>query len=419
MGSPRIFVSYSARATVDKERARGLVDELRGEGFDPWWDEDGLELNDDWNETISDQLANCHGAVVLLSPVSVASDFVLHETGYLSIRRRTEPDFPLCSFLCDGLTVDRLSPFLRAIQFGDFQFKPWEMANRAAALNKALAKARENAQIPVTPIAALESVLAGGQYFGAIRSADLRGAAKRLRWDAESYWKPDAAVPRLFIRHLLSISMRQQLDALYELGGNLTPSQVEDSFDWVAPFWIDEHAAAQFAGISRAEPGHRSLVINGRFASFTPAMFARRAQPHKRWNPRAFSIEQHAHVGRAGGIAEQIRQSVLARLALAPDASDKEIRTELEWRSDNQIICSVIVDADEKTCDEIAGLQPLFKEVLFILLTDDRKIVIPEELRDRCEIITPPLGSGTDPRYEEATALRAYRQCMALQGRDE
>ena len=418
MARPIIFVSYSARKnpagqTPDKDRAEALVEDLRQDGFEPWWDQDGLELNDDWNDRISEALSTCHGAVVLLSPVAIKSDFVRHEAGYLSIRRRTEIDFPLCSFLCDGLQIEDVGPFFKAIQFSRFQFKQWEMDSRRTALKKALHIAHERARIPATSIDLLENALAGPKYFGSIDAGHLRGVARNLGWDAESHWKLDRAVPRLFVRHLFSISIDDQLDALIELGGQMTDAQVNEVFGWVAPFWIDERAACHFGQLVDAEPGRRGAVINGRIATFTPNMFARRCQPHLRWNPSRFRIDSHTATGRLGGVLEQARRSILRRLGLEDNASAAAIRETLVRFSRHRKLCSVICDADEKDLEDMVHLQQEFREVIFVALTGDRSIAIPPNLAGNCQIVDPPLRSeASDSRHHEGNAYAAYNLCM-------
>jgi hypothetical protein len=291
------------------------------------------------------------------------------------------------------------------------------MDNRREALNKALDPAWQRVEIPHTPIAALESALSGRNYFGGIDITALRGTAQRLNWDAESHWKPDKAVPRLFVRHLFSLPMRRQLDAIRELGGNLSITQGTETFDWLAPFWIHEQAAARFARITSTDPGHRGALINAEYGDFTPEMFARRARPHLRWDPKSFSIQQHVPVGRRGGIVEQVRSSILSRLDLEEDASQADISAELKYRTEDETLCSVIVDADDEILRQIATLQAELKEVLFVVLTDDHPISVPDELRDRFEAILPALGTGTDPRYDEHRALRDFNRCMERLGR--
>ncbi|MCP4333906.1 MAG: toll/interleukin-1 receptor domain-containing protein [Gammaproteobacteria bacterium] len=418
MGTPRIFVSYSARKnaadeTPDKDRAAALVEMLREDGFDPWWDQDGLELNNIWNDTISDALATCHGAVVLLSPVSIDSDFVRHEAGYLSIRRRTEPDFPLCSFLCDGLEETGLTPFFKAIRFSDFQFKPWQMADRRRALNEALGVAQDVAEIPEEPVAALESTLGGRSYFGSIEANDLRAAARRLHWDEESHWRIDAAVPRLFVRHLLSIPIYNQFNALLELGRLLTVEQVREVFESIVPFWIDERAAGQFARLVEAAPGQRGMVINAHMATFTPEMFARRYRPHRRWNPQRFRILSHTASGRDGGVIAQARHSILQRLGLDDSATEDLIDQELKRLPSGKKLCSVICDADEEDLKDLATLQNDFKEVMFVALTGDHLIEIPAQSAGRCEVVDPPLCYEiSESHHNEANAHASYRECL-------
>lgn len=90
-----VFVSYERR---DAERARKIVELLRGDGFDVWWDH-GIHTGSQWRQDIEQNLAAARVVICLWSKTSVASTFVLDEA------RRAGERGILCPALLDHVDI--------------------------------------------------------------------------------------------------------------------------------------------------------------------------------------------------------------------------------------------------------------------------------------------------------------------------
>jgi len=78
MSAKKIFISYSRR---DTEYVKSLVEALRKQGFDVWFDKN-IRTGTDWDDTIESELKNADAIVLILSKTSVASDNVKDEISY-------------------------------------------------------------------------------------------------------------------------------------------------------------------------------------------------------------------------------------------------------------------------------------------------------------------------------------------------
>ena len=78
MGQKKIFLSYSRR---DIEYVSTLVNALRKQGFDVWFDKN-IQSGSDWDSTIESELKKADAIVLVLSKTSVASDNVKDEMSY-------------------------------------------------------------------------------------------------------------------------------------------------------------------------------------------------------------------------------------------------------------------------------------------------------------------------------------------------
>jgi hypothetical protein len=68
---PRKLKIFLCHSSGDKETVRQLCKQLRGDGFDPWLDEEQLLPGQDWNFEISNAVRNSDTVVVCLSSQSV------------------------------------------------------------------------------------------------------------------------------------------------------------------------------------------------------------------------------------------------------------------------------------------------------------------------------------------------------------
>src|SRR5215469_8340031 len=82
MAAPKVFVSYSRK---DREITQRLVSDLTKAGAEVWVDVDGIQSGN-FMQAIDKALAACDWMVLVLSPNSLASDYVADET-YVALHR--------------------------------------------------------------------------------------------------------------------------------------------------------------------------------------------------------------------------------------------------------------------------------------------------------------------------------------------
>jgi hypothetical protein len=109
-----IFISYR-RIKPDMEFAYQLADDLRAAGHPVWIDVKGIEGGGTWNQDIQQGIDECYAYIVVVSPDSLASDWVRNEMLYALEYRRG------CVYPVLFRPVDRLPVELMRIQYTDFQ----------------------------------------------------------------------------------------------------------------------------------------------------------------------------------------------------------------------------------------------------------------------------------------------------------
>lgn len=72
-----VFISYKKE---DRDRVRPVVEGLRQEGVDVWWDQD-IEAGAPWDETISKKIEEARCVVVVWSSLSITAPWVKEEAG--------------------------------------------------------------------------------------------------------------------------------------------------------------------------------------------------------------------------------------------------------------------------------------------------------------------------------------------------
>lgn len=74
----RVFISHSSR---DKWIARQIASELEGRGIDAFLDEKDIATGDSIEKTVKTELAGCDELLIIFSPASLRSPWVLIEVG--------------------------------------------------------------------------------------------------------------------------------------------------------------------------------------------------------------------------------------------------------------------------------------------------------------------------------------------------
>ena|ERR1044072_1274569 len=99
----KIFISHSTK-TQEAEAFLQAVTKALEADFDVRLDKIGLQGGDDWRAKLYQWMDEVHGAVLLLTPEALTSEFVQLEASVLSWRRFRQPKFVLLPVLA-GTTV--------------------------------------------------------------------------------------------------------------------------------------------------------------------------------------------------------------------------------------------------------------------------------------------------------------------------
>jgi len=85
-----VFISYSRK---DAFYAVKLVNALKLEGFNPWWDLDELSAGTHWQNRLHKQINNCDAYILIMSRHAKASKWVPDEL--VAAKSKGKPIFPL------------------------------------------------------------------------------------------------------------------------------------------------------------------------------------------------------------------------------------------------------------------------------------------------------------------------------------
>ncbi len=116
----RVFISYSSQ---DKSFVRGLAFDLKDFGVNVWYDDWEIQVGDSIVEKIFDGLEISDILIVVLSPFSVASNWVKEELSTTVMRKISETSILILPILISPCEI----PFpLRHIKYADFTNKDQE-----------------------------------------------------------------------------------------------------------------------------------------------------------------------------------------------------------------------------------------------------------------------------------------------------
>src|SRR5687768_10773334 len=112
----RIFISHSTEKgdAAGKKRLVDLKRSLKGPsaastGHDVLLDFDRLDPAAKWRAVLDEWMATCHAGVLVMTPKSLTSSWVLKEATILAHRAARDPQFLLFPVLLDGLTREQLT----------------------------------------------------------------------------------------------------------------------------------------------------------------------------------------------------------------------------------------------------------------------------------------------------------------------
>jgi hypothetical protein len=356
-------------------------------------------------------MANCHAAVLLLTPNAIASPWVLKEATILTWRRSLDSSFrlfPVCFPGVDDamLQKEKFEPLmLNLIQ----KIRARDPATIADAIRAQVG--RPNILSP-TPLSQLVQQLE--DLLSEVGPGTLKAIAERMSIQTP-VWRPDIDMCTQYVAQIARRILSEDLggfkgvDELIDaLSFTPAPDNVKQIFRIVAHYWVDVQAAGRLPPLLTASE-RRAAALNGALVShFTANAYVRRAHP--------LSLEQTV-IPIAGGAAGDLVSHVKSEICTW-------MRNEGEIGSDEQIIEALSdVNSDVKRTyyavlpppvddESLTKIIDSFPAVTFILWTGE--LAERDETLTRVEWMEPMLDLGKERRaYRSYIAARRILKCMS------
>ncbi len=340
-----IFVSHSTdkNDAAGKQRLLDLGQALRTVAIgpaahDPLIDFERLEPGARWRSVLDEWLAQCHAAILLLTPKALQSSWVLKEATILAHRAALDPQFFLFPVLLDGVSRPQLSApdsrfsplYLEALQ----RVNSVDPAAIAADVQRVLGPVTNPPQTPLERLTGAIAVQIQG-----VASEEI-GRICQLVTGMPIVWQPQdvrsrrcafelaRAVVSGKVQHYNSVtSLVQDL-----LASGLDRERAQRVLHLVAPLWVELEAAALFPDLAKrnldAQPDATgrvdtwSLAMNGAYLSvFTADMYMRRVYLPDTVTLR--TIDGGESDDRLGDLVDRIRDEVRDREM--PRATDTQV----------------------------------------------------------------------------------------------
>lgn len=299
-----VFISH---ASADRAQTKELLAALRAAApadelsprvdFELLADYESLRLGEEWPRQLNEWMARSHAGVILLTEAAVRSAWVLKEATILTWRKSVDPGFVLIPLRAPEVTDE----LLRKEKFDPLMLpllQSWserDMGNIAATIREQL-RACDTRSTPFDRlIGRLADILVG------VGENTLRDVAVRLHAPTP-HWQPGADPRRHMAEAMARSLLCQDLGGYTEGGLNRLLGELAITTDketlrrllaFLAPHWVDCHAAGQLAAVATAT-ARRAAALNGEFlVDYTAKMYAMRAHP--------LDASMHLVIGTAGG----------------------------------------------------------------------------------------------------------------------
>ena len=255
----KIFISHSTK-TQEAEAFLQAVTKALEADFDVRLDKIGLQGGDDWRAKLYQWMDEVHGAVLLLTPEALTSEFVQLEASVLSWRRFRQPKFVLLPVLA-GTTVADLSQGLcgemelsriQALNLDDPDALAQEVAKLLATLKErdTPRTAQEVLEDSVVKLLKKENT-----------EEDLRDAGrKELNWTNQDFVSGTDYYEK-FAHDLMNADIGTSCAAI-KLLAKQGMSDARKLLHLVVPAWVAEEDARPVAKVALSEAERRALSLN-------------------------------------------------------------------------------------------------------------------------------------------------------------
>jgi hypothetical protein len=276
----QIFVSHSSK---DDQRGRDLrallLQKLQDRSRDVFLDEDDLQPGDLWRPKVYRALAECDGAVLLLSPPALESDWVQREASILAWRRDLRAHFGLemrvLAVPLFGVTRAEISelPAFGLLKLEEAQFtRPFGAEEDLESVADAIAEA-----FPPLPARGSDAMQRWTEdvaaWLGKVDDNWLRRAADELDVPPGDLMVQEGRF--ILAAALLHGELRKVENALWELLGGRPPNAL-DLFESIMPAGLPASSATKVVEALRRPPTQRLVSINAQYPN-TAELLVRRA----------------------------------------------------------------------------------------------------------------------------------------------
>jgi hypothetical protein len=365
----KIFISHSTK-TNESQVFLDAVKRALEDDFEVCLDQIGLHGGDDWRAKICQWMDEVHGAVLMLTPEALESEFVQFEASVLSWRRLRQPKFVLIPVLV-GVNVDALERgifgklALERIQAVSLDFPEALGREIHRCLLKLKGKeerltAREQLVLRASKCLRMggltgDDLLQVGLSELGWPEADWSSVPEDYRYEnfASRLLDADIATICTAVRHLVRRGLRGAAELL----------------DVLAPFWVAEKDAKPIAWLALSDDSERVVSLNGLYSRTAEAYITRSCgRPIK----PEFPIYHLVPPSDEDELAD-FRQQILSHLSRGRCAVDvAAIKRQLKMRDDSNVPVFVVFPADWAVMAEtVEGLRAEFKTITFFILTGD------------------------------------------------
>ncbi|MDR4485626.1 MAG: toll/interleukin-1 receptor domain-containing protein [Nitrospirales bacterium] len=276
MAGPKIFISYTTRDQIGLKFSEALFKLLTQEGYQPLRDRERLKIGEDWHKGLDQMIADCHGAVVLLSPSVKDSEWVKREADILSFRKRVCRDFLLLPILIG----DTKSQDLKRRGFEDLlKFQSFQGNDPKRILAKVIPDLKKLKEIfgQLNPEITLEREI--GELLSKAPPDSLIRLVNYFRIEVKN-WMSDSHLSYLLGRHIAAkfvsegVSAVQAGQSLGLLAATIDPSTLRKIFRAIEAGWVPIEAGRRLRKTTETKGGKTAI---GSQETFVKEMYVRRA----------------------------------------------------------------------------------------------------------------------------------------------
>lgn len=397
-----MFVSHSSHTPDALDRLEALVKSLRAgkNGVDVLYDKEQIETGARWREVIHAMLAECDAAIILVTPDSLQSPWVLKEATILRWRHDRDTNFQI--FVSADVDTGELKKnrMWDPIDLPEIQFLTRDsVAGIATSVKKRLA--RLAAQLRPTPLDLLAEEITGLLTKAHPKHLEmaLNALNEQVPFEVSDQRQHLAYAFARWILRQSPPALERMAITLKLLGKTFPVKNSRQILNLVAPMWVELDAASWFVRAHWRRPELRDVAISCKLPTQTLQQYVDRAyvpsDPPRVWLLNGVTGGAHSE-----DIAQELH-AVLRRPVkevLGRQPSDADIDDFLT-KTPARLYVALRLPDDRQV---VTTLQDRYRHVTFVFFMDPE--VYLNDYNDEAASVATGVGwvaPSLDPRLEE------------------